>query len=692
MDGEERCTTEVRTLVEETSDLIFTGHEHERQSYSKTKFTGEHNEYIEAGPLQENGTPEQSEFNIVIVDTGRQYYVHHFAWTDTLYTLLSQPSDRPFIRNNSRLRNEFALNARFEAELNDTDTEYHHPFKDIVQLDDLFIYPDLREFSLLLSRGKGEGKRQERKGRITNLGTVAREAKGRRRAGVPQDSQEQGGHRLHTDKEISRCISFLNGRVRPRSPESSLDLWRNGKMPLHISCEGFDLKATADIAKYLDRLFGHEYRSPRVFRYWDIDGSQRAIIIDDFHKLPNVRVIRDKLLAELQKRFAIIVIVGGSPLRFQELASSGQNSTLLSDFAHTEFLSFGQKLRSQLIRRWFELGRNDPLPDDEVAQQVATIERIVGIVLGNDLLPRFPSYILLLLQEMEIRRPIDLAAASYGSLYRASMTSSLAKKDLTLRQALSYLSELAYAFFVKRADSFDYQQAAEWHIRYVADYKIMLDFEPSRDRLVSAGLLSHQNGMIRFKVKAAFYFFLANYLSNHKNEPSCQKDIQDLAAKVYREDAANVILFLCHLDPTPLVIDEMLVNAAKLFENEKESDLVEDVQFTGDLIARLRQPVIEHGEPEKRRQQRLEAQDAMVVDDDPSDEMYQYRREEETNDESESRRQLAQLNAAFKTIQILGQIVRSFAGSLKGDRKRQLVESCYASLCDFFISYSVCLN
>jgi len=68
---------------------------------------------------------------------------------DDMYELVNETTARPFIRNNSRLRNEFALNALFEHQLNDTDTEYHHPFKDVVTLDDIFIYPDLREFTLM---------------------------------------------------------------------------------------------------------------------------------------------------------------------------------------------------------------------------------------------------------------------------------------------------------------------------------------------------------------------------------------------------------------------------------------------------------------------------------------------------------------------------------------------------------------
>src|SRR5207249_372287 len=38
---------------------------------------------------------------------------------------------------------------------------------------------------------------------------------------------------------------------------------------------------------------------------------------------------------------------------------------------------------------------------------------------------------------------------------------------------------------------------------------------------------------------------------------------------------------------------------------------------------------------------------------------------------------ILQHNAAFKTIQILGQVLKNFSGSLRGEPKRKLVEECY---------------
>ena len=45
---------DLRKLLEAQSDLIITGHEHSADTYTKTGLSGEQNDYIEGGVLQEN--------------------------------------------------------------------------------------------------------------------------------------------------------------------------------------------------------------------------------------------------------------------------------------------------------------------------------------------------------------------------------------------------------------------------------------------------------------------------------------------------------------------------------------------------------------------------------------------------------------------------------------------------------------
>jgi hypothetical protein len=457
------------------------------------------------------------------------------------------------------------------------------------------------------------------------------------------------------------------------------DFWKGGKMPLFARGDKMPAKVFINLPRFLDACVEEQYRDTKPSRYWQLPEENRAIIIDDFHKLPNVRVLREKLLAEITKRFEIVILIGGAAIRFQELTGTESEANVLADFNHLEMLGFGHRLRSQLIRRWFLLGRTASIDDEEVDQQTVELEKVIGIVLGRDLLPPFPAYILLMLQEMELRKPIDTTAASYGKLYQAFMTACLATRRLDLETALSYLSELAFHFFEHKIDHLDDTGLILWHNRYVAEYQIPLDCAALRDELTAAGILAYRNGLLRFRVKAAFYFFVAQYLSSHLAQEQVQLLVKQLTSKLYRDDAANIILFLCHLNRDPIVLGEVLANAKRLFESVPEADLIEDVKFTGDLISRLAAPELPNsGDAEKRRQEMLEARDDAETDNDPTDEMYSYKHEEETDEDSETRRQVAQINAAMKTIQITGQIVRSFAGSLKGDLKRDLAESCYS--------------
>lgn len=54
-----------RTLVEESSDMILTGHEHEADHYHKYSFTGEVNEYLEGAVFQEHGRDDRAGFHAV---------------------------------------------------------------------------------------------------------------------------------------------------------------------------------------------------------------------------------------------------------------------------------------------------------------------------------------------------------------------------------------------------------------------------------------------------------------------------------------------------------------------------------------------------------------------------------------------------------------------------------------------------
>jgi hypothetical protein len=181
---------------------------------------------------------------------------------------------------------------------------------------------------------------------------------------------------------------------------------------------------------------------------------------------------------------------------------------------------------------------------------------------------------------------------------------------------------------------------------------------------------------VRFRYRAGFYYFVSMYLSDNLMKDDIRKEVKRLCGELYREAAANIVMFLCHQSKDALILDEVLATADRLFKESPEADLVQDgaIAFTSGF--ELEAPVLEDRDPEKNRLQALDRGDAIRKRTD--DESYAYRFEDEEEGDSELMQRTGRHNAAFKTIQIAGQILRNFGGRLEGTDKTRLTEACYS--------------
>ncbi len=135
-----------RKYVEENSDIILTGHEHEGVAYTKEAFTGENTTHLEGGVLQDSQYKEISTFNLLVIDTTeKKFRVEQYEWKRDLYTRYLQSEWKPFIRGKLLLRNTFQISSSFLKDLNDPGAQFNHPRADRLILDDIFIAPDFRE-------------------------------------------------------------------------------------------------------------------------------------------------------------------------------------------------------------------------------------------------------------------------------------------------------------------------------------------------------------------------------------------------------------------------------------------------------------------------------------------------------------------------------------------------------------------
>jgi hypothetical protein len=121
-------------------------------------------------------------------------------------------------------------------------------------------------------------------------------------------------------------------------------------------------------------------------------------------------------------------------------------------------------------------------------------------------------------------------------------------------------------------------------------------------------------------------------------------------------------MFLCHLSKDPIVIEEMLKVANSIFSSYHECDLDLDVMFLNKMEVIKRFDLVEDS-----RKKLLEDKDQTALEGGiaPKD-MGKIQDTEEYRS----------LSSALRTIQIIGQILRNFAGSLRGELKVQLADWC----------------
>lgn len=140
-----------RKVIEKTSDIIFSGHEHDFTHREIDSSTGEHNQYIEAAALQESADPDLSAFNILIVDTStRKQALTTFQWDGELYASTGSAEEwEDYQVNRLRVRALFDHSTDFLEELDDPGIALNHTIKGKVTLSDVFVYPDLVETNYL---------------------------------------------------------------------------------------------------------------------------------------------------------------------------------------------------------------------------------------------------------------------------------------------------------------------------------------------------------------------------------------------------------------------------------------------------------------------------------------------------------------------------------------------------------------
>jgi hypothetical protein len=636
------CGREFRKRMEEISDIALTGHEHVLDARQIQSTHGDAS-YVEGGALQESAYPNVSEFNVLILDTAikrRRHIV--FSWTGHGYEPpnASNPDDfylwEDFTQNSYRMRQSYQVNEQFKRFLNDVELTLTHRVKGAVLLSDIYIYPDLK-------RIKQPGEK----------GTEVVKSEGA------------------TDLILSRPHLFIvgdDGAGKTAFAKRTFDFLRSkGDVPVYIDAAKQRLNIKTCIQD-IEHAFLKCYSADALETYRQCDRARRVLIIDNYHRSRVPARFKAELLESIKAHsYRVILFAHDTALTLYDLAVGDSAS---SPFAFYSILPFSYIQQDRIIEKWLLLGGEETDPTTFVSS-LEKIRRAMDAIFGKNYVPPYPPYILSILQASEAAIPLDLKANAHGYFYELFITQLIAKNSssaVAINILKAYLSHIAYAMHRSQTLELILSDIEVLHNKLSDEFEVLDSFASQIDHLVKMQILTPNNDALRFRQPYIYYYFLAFYLHNHVDEAEVIEAINEMVRHLYREEFASTLLFLSHLTKDKRILEAILAVSSLEFVEFMPARLEGDIEFLRSLQTDFGAIEIPDKDFVDLRREELARLERERIDE------LEYEQVNKSELESHATL-LGRLNAAIKTIQILGQYLKNFPADLAKSEKDRIVLS-----------------
>jgi len=518
------------------------------------------------------------------------------------------------------INNTFNLRPEFEKEI--SSLEFCSQTKEEVVLNDLFVFPNL----------KTHPRNSQTEETIKN----AEELLKKKRVLIRGDDQ---------------CgKSKLCGHL-------FLELCNKNKPVIFIDLEEIKSK------KPNENIFSQKYSEQFSGDYnlW-VQQNNKTIIFDNLsHEANSLRhVVFAKELYET-------IIVSTSNDRY---SAYFKDELKLTEFSIIEIAPFTHVKQELLIKKWITLKQDTIREDIETEHgEIDKIERNINeIIINNKILPRYPFFILSILQTHEAFMPQDVQITAYGHCYYALLVAHLIKcgiekSDDAINKCFNFSSHLAFVIYKNNFN--DLNISKHEFDKFIEDYKnnFVID-DATINRLCNThGIFKqNQNGYIYFSLNYSYYFFLGRYLSNTYNENA--DIVSKMAEKSYVRKNTLSLIFAIHHTNDLKIIDEILLHTLCAVDNVAPSKLNEDeTHIFQYLLESVPKQILSDKSIEVERLQERHFRDQNendVAEDDDIDE--------------NPHKIVNQIYKSQKNIEILSQILKNKYGNLKKNKVEEIIE------------------
>lgn len=629
-----------RAFIRRRADLLFTGHEHEGNVGIIDDAEGGKGAFIEGCVLQHKGQLSESSFNVAIADLERdQFSSTRYTFASGSYRPAEEGSWFTYRDLPAKRTNSFKITESFQNVLDDPGAFLRHPASTSVTLSDIYIFPDLQK----LDGGDGRRRTLVSASSLRSLNTDHRFSliEGDEKSGRTSLLYQLFAH--HYDQGY--CPVFIQGKSLRRNDDEEID-------------------------KSIRQAIGDQYGASAVSSFEQLATSKKVLLLDNFNETPlKDKAARANLLDRLRSRFGSGVITVDDIFDISEVLDA-DSARAVTNVDRYSVQQFGYARRTELLQKWFSLGADGTMDESTYIARCEHAERIVEVAMTKTVIPSVPLYLLTLLQSIEAGRSGDFKDSALGYYYQYLLTESFREsgvKDEKLTEFFIYTSHLAWHFhtlgkhelseFELRDFNFSFSQ--HWHT---------VELQKRIETLLNARVLQRIGSDYSFRYPYIYYYLKAQYLSHNLSLTTNRDYVSHCCHHLYVRDNANTVLFLAHHTTDEFVVDSIVESLRRLFEQYGPVAFNGDTVIINELIQDAPKLAYSGESPQEHRRRTNALRDEL---DDGEDGLA------DQHEPGDILSPMAQLTTLFKTIEILGQILKTQYAKIPRTRKRELIAQLF---------------
>ena len=332
-----------------------------------------------------------------------------------------------------------------------------------------------------------------------------------------------------------------------------------------------------------------------------------------------------------------------------------------AEFVEMKIEPLTHRQQEELIRKRLMLSdRHEPITDGYVDQVES---RVNSTIISNKIVPRYPFFVLSILQTYEAFMPDNMRITSHGHCYYVLILANLIKagidrSDDAINVCLHFAENLSFRIY----------QCAEQGIEldfngFVSEYQKKFIIPKS----ILRRLQNHDYGIVTrdggFKTSYMHYFFLGRFLS--KNGEEYRDVIERMCKESHVTSNHLTLLFIIHHTNDNQIIDDILLRTMCTLDVVRPAVLdSEETKIFRNLVDTIPKNILSKDSVEAERGKERDARDDTLDHQVETKEKEQTENEDIVND----------LYRILKNNEILGQVLKNKYGTLERAKIEEIVE------------------